>query len=214
MRAEEGFETEGEEGATGVHGYARVTHRIFASLREEGAEGAYGVVAVVVVGGCTAGWDAAVAAVVGNTAVLAVGVVDHTDSEQQELAAVELELVGEHMAVQILQRPEADKECMVGLQGVAVEVAVAETAPAVHVAVVVAVVVADAAAAAAAVAAVAVAVAVAIGSFVSHHNHNLRTKQIAPVEGAVVRGQAVGPGQLATEGCTLAAPGADLLLLP
>jgi hypothetical protein len=77
---------------------------------------------------------------------------------------------------------------------------VAETAPVVHVAVVVVVVAAAAAAA-------------AIGSFVSRHNHNLRTKQIAQVEGAVVRVQAVGPGQLATVGCTLAALEADLLLL-
>jgi hypothetical protein len=98
------------------------------------------------------------------------------------------------MAAQILQRPEADKECMVGLEGVAVAVAVAvaETAPVVH---------------------VAVAAAAAIGSFVSHHTHNLRTKQIAPVEGAVVRVQALGPGQLATVGCNLAALEADLLLL-
>jgi hypothetical protein len=195
----EGVGTEGEEGATGVHGYARLAHQIFASLRAGGAEGVYGVVAVVVAGGCTAGWDAAVAAVVGNTAVLAVGVVDHTDSEQQEPAGVELARLGEHMAAQILQRPEADKECMVGLEGVAVAVAVAETAPAVHVAVAVAVAV--------------VAAAVATGSFVSHHNHNLRTKQIALVEGAVVRVQALGPGQLATVGCNLAALEADLLLL-
>ena len=163
----------------------------------------YGVIAVVVGGGCTAGWDAAVAVdvavAVGNTAaVLAVGVVDHTDSEQQEPAAVELARLGEHMAAHILQRPEADKGCMVGLQGVVVAVAVAETALAVHVAVAVA----------------AVAAAVAIGSFVNRHNHNLRTKQIALVEGAVVRVQAVGPGQLATVGCTLAALEADLLQLP
>jgi hypothetical protein len=204
LRAEEGVGTEGEEGATGVHGYGCLAHRIFASLRAGGAEGVYGVVAVVVAGGCTAGWDAAVAAVVGKTAVLAVGVVDHTDSEQQELA-VELARVGEHMAAQILQRPEADKECMVGLQGVAVAVAVAETAPVVHVAVAVAAV--------AVVVVAAAAAAVAIGSFVSHHNHNLRTKQIAPVEGAVVRGRAVGPGQLATVGCTLAVVEAELLLL-
>ena len=156
----------------------------------------YGVVAVVVVGDCTAGWDAAVAAVAGKTAVLAVEVVDHTDSEQQERAAVELARVGEHMAVQILQRPEADKECMVGLQGVVVVVAVADTAPVVHV-----------------VVAVAVAAAVAIGSFVSHHNHNLRTTQIAPVEDGVVRVQALGPGQWATVGYTLAALEADPLLL-
>jgi hypothetical protein len=205
--AEEGVGTEGEEGATGVHGYACLDHQIFASLRVGGVEGVYDVVAVVAEGGCMAGWDAAVAAVVGNTAVLAVGVVDHTDSEQQELAGVELAQVGEHMAAQILQRPEADKECMVGLQGVAVAVVGAETAPVVHVAVV--------AVAAVAVAAVAVAAAaaVAIGSFVNHHNRNLRTRQIAPVEDAVVRVQAVGPGHLATVGCTLAALEADLLLL-
>jgi hypothetical protein len=198
LRAEEGVGTEGEEGATGVHGYACLAHQIFASLRAGGAEGVYGVVAVVVAGDCTAGWDAAVAAAaVGNTAVLVVGVVDHTDSEQQEPAAAELARVGEHMAAQIPQRPEADKGCMVGLQGVVVEVAVAETAPVVHVAVAVA----------------AVAAAVAIGSFVNRHNHNLRTEQIAPVEGAVVRVQAVGPGQLATVGCTLAALEADLQLL-
>jgi hypothetical protein len=203
LRAEEGVGTEGEEGATGVHGYVCLVHQIFASLREGGAEEVYGVAAVAVAGGCTAGWDAAVAAVVGKTAVLAVGVVDHTDSEQQE-QAVELARVGVHMAAQILQRPEADKECMVGLLGVVVAVAVAETAPVVHVAV---------AAAAAVVVAAAAAAAVAIGSFVSHHNHNLRTKQIVPVEGAVVRGQAVGPGQLATAGCTLAVLEAELLLL-
>jgi hypothetical protein len=207
LRAEEGVGTEGEEGATGVHGYVCLVHQIFASLREGGAEEVYGVAAVAVAGGCTAGWDAAVAAVVGKTAVLAVGVVDHTDSEQQE-QAVELARVGVHMAAQILQRPEADKECMVGLLGVVVAVAVAETAPVVHVAVAVA-----AAAAAVVVAAAAAAAAVAIGSFVSHHNHNLRTKQIVPVEGAVVRGQAVGPGQLATAGCTLAVLEAELLLL-
>jgi hypothetical protein len=208
LRAEEGVETEGEEGATGVHGYGCLAHRTFASLRAGGAEGVYGVVAVVVAGGCTAGWDAVVAAVVGNTAVLAVGVVDHTDSEQQELAALELARVGEHMAAQILQRPGADKECMVGLQGAAVAVAVVETAPAVRVAVAVA----AAAAVVVVAAAAAAAAAAAIGSFVSHHNHNLRTKQIAPAEGAVVRGRAVGPGQLATVGCTLAALEADLLL--
>jgi len=192
LRAAEEVGTEGEEGATGVHGYGCLARQIFASLRAGDAEGVYGVVAVVVAGGCTAGWDAAVAAVVGKTAVLAVEVVDHTDSEQQERAAVELARLGEHMAVQILQRPEADKECMVGLQGVVVVVAVADTAPVVH---------------------VAVAAAVAIGSFVSHHNHNLRTKQIAPVEGGVVRVQALGPGQLATVGYTLAALEADPLLL-
>jgi hypothetical protein len=209
LKAEEGVGTEGEEGATGVHGYACLDHQIFASLRVGGVEGVYDVVAVVVEGGCTAGWDAAAAAaVVGNTAVLAVGVVDHTDSEQQELAGVELAQVGEHMAAQILQRPEADKECMVGLQGVAVAVVGAETAPVVRVAVVVVV-----AAVAVAVAAAVAAAAVAIGSLVNHHNRNLRTRQIAPVEDAVVRVQAVGPGHLATVGCTLAALEADLLLL-
>ena len=48
----------------------------------------------------------AVAAVEGKTAVL---VVDHTDFEQQEPAAMELALLGEHMAAHILQWPEADK---------------------------------------------------------------------------------------------------------
>jgi hypothetical protein len=198
LRAEE-VGTEEEEGATGVRGYAYPAHRIFASLRAGGAEGVYGVNAVVVAGGCTAERDAAVAVVVGKTAVLAVGVVGHTDSGQQEPAAVELARVGEHMAGRILQRPGADKECMVGQEGVVVEVAVAETAPVVHVAV--------------AVAAVAAAAAAAIDSFVSHHNHNLRTRPIALVEGAVVRVQAVGPGQSATVGCTLAALEADLLPL-
>jgi hypothetical protein len=204
LKAEEGVGTEGEEGATGVHGYARLVHRIFASLRAGGAEGVYGVVAVVVAGGCTAGWDAAVAAAVGKTAVLAVGVVDHTGSGQQEPVALELILAraGERIAAQILQRPEADKECMVGQQVVVVAEAEAETAPVVHVADAVAVAVV-----------VVVAAAVAIGSFVSHHNHNLRTEQIAPVEGAVVRVQALGAGQLATVGCTLAALEAELLLL-
>jgi hypothetical protein len=158
----------------------------------------YGVDVVAVAGGCMAGWDAAAVVVVGKTAVLAVGVVDHTDSEQQEPAAVELARVGEHMVARILQRPEADKECMVGQQGVVVAVVVADTAPVVHVAVAVAVV---------------AAAAVAIGSFVSHHNRNLRTKQIVLVEGAVVRVQALALAHLATVGCTLAALEADLLLL-
>jgi hypothetical protein len=137
---------------------------------------------------------------VGKIAVLVVGVVDHTGFELQEQVEVELAQLGEHMAAQILRRPEADKEYTVELQGVvvvvAVAVAVAETAPAVHVAV-----------------AVAVAAAAAIGSFVNHHNHNLRTKQIAPVEGAVVNVQVQGPGQMATVGCTLAALEADLLVV-
>lgn len=200
MRAEEGVGTEGGEGATGVHGYVSLAHQIFASLRAGGAEGGCGVIAVVVAGGCTAGWDAAVAAVVGKTAVLAVGVVDRTNSERQEPAAVELVWVGGHMAVQILQRPEADKEYMVGLQGVVAAVAVVETTPVVRVAV-------------AGVDAVAAAAAAAIGSSVSPHNHSLRTKQIAQVEGVAVRVQALGQGQLATVGCTLAALEADLLLL-
>ena len=201
MRAEEGVGTEGEVGATEVHGYASLAHQIFASLQAGGAEVGCGVIAVVVAGGCTAGWDAAVAAVVGKTAVLAVGVVDRTDSEQQEPAAVELVWVGGHMAAQILQRPEADKEYMVGLQGVVAAVAVVETTPVVRVA------------AAVVDAVVAAAAAAAIGSFVSPHNHNLRTKQIAPAEGAVVRVQALGQEQLATVGCTLAALEVDLLLL-
>ena len=201
MRAEEGVGTEGEVGATEVHGYASLAHQIFASLQAGGAEVGCGVIAVVVAGGCTAGWDAAVAAVVGKTAVLAVGVVDRTDSEQQEPAAVESVWVGGHMAAQILQRPEADKEYMVGLQGVVAAVAVVETTPVVRVAAAVVDVV------------VAAAAAAAIGSFVSPHNHNLRTKQIAPAEDAVVRVQALGQEQLATVGCTLAALEVDLLLL-
>ena len=140
------------------------------------------------------GWDV-VAAVAERTAVLVVGVVGHTDFEQQEPAAVELAPLGERMAAHILQRPEADKGCIVGSQGVGVVVVVAETVPAVRVAVAVA------------------AAAVAIGSFVSHHNHNLHIEQIAPVEDAVVRGLALGPAQMATVGCTLAGLEADLLLV-
>jgi hypothetical protein len=101
------------------------------------------------------------------------------------------------MAAQIQQRLEADKGCIAASQGVAVVVAVAESAPVVHVA------------AAAAV----VAAAAAIGNFVSHHNRNLHTEQIAPVEGAVAKAQGLGPAQMATVGCKLAALGADLLLL-
>ena len=145
------------------------------------------------------GWDV-VAAVAERTAVLVVGVVGHTDFEQQEPAAVELAPLGERMAAHILQRPEADKGCIVGSQGVGVVVVVAETVPAVRVAV--------------AVAAAVAAAAVAIGSFVSHHNHNLHIEQIAPVEDAVVRGLALGPAQMATVGCTLAGLEADLLLVP
>ena len=141
------------------------------------------------------GWDV-VAAVAERTAVLVVGVVGHTDFEQQEPAAVELAPLGERMVAHILQRPEADKGCIVGSQGVGVVVVVAETVPAVRVAVAVA------------------AAAVAIGSFVSHHNHNLHIEQIAPVEDAVVRGLALGPAQMATVGCTLAGLEADLLLVP
>ena len=140
------------------------------------------------------GWDV-VAAVAERTAVLVVGVVGHTDFEQQEPAAVELAPLGERMVAHILQRPEADKGCIVGSQGVGVVVVVAETVPAVRVAVAVA------------------AAAVAIGSFVSHHNHNLHIEQIAPVEDAVVRGLALGPAQMATVGCTLAGLEADLLLV-
>ena len=80
------------------------------------------------------GWDV-VAAVAERTAVLVVGVVGHTDFEQQEPAAVELAPLGERMAAHILQRPEADKGCIVGSQGVGVVVVVAETVPAVRVAV-------------------------------------------------------------------------------
>ena len=111
---------------------------------------------------------------------------------------MELGLVGEHMAAQIQQRLEADKGCIAASRGVAVVVAVAESAPVVHVA--------------AAVAAAAAAAA-AIGNFVNHHNHNLHTEQIAPVEGAVAKAQGLGPAQMATVGCKLAALGAGLLLL-
>ena len=139
-------------------------------------------------------------------AVLAVGVVDHTDSELQEGAAVELGLLGEHKAVQIPQLPEADKGCTVASQGAAVAVAVAETAPAVHVAVAVA-------AAAAAAAVVVVAAAAASGSFVNHHSHNWHTKQTVQAEGAVVRAPALGRAQTAIEDCTPAVVEAELLLL-
>jgi hypothetical protein len=145
------------------------------------------------------GWDAVAAAVAEKTAVLAVGVVGHTDFEQQEPVAVESALIVERMVAHILQQPGADKGCTVGSQGVAVAVVVAETVPAVRVAV--------------AAAAAAVVVVVAIGSFVSHHNHNLHTGQIAPVEGAVVRALALGQAQMATVGCTLAALEGDLLLM-
>ena len=80
---------------------------------------------------------------------------------------MELEEPGEHKVVEILQQLEADMECTVVWQGVAVVVAVAERAPAVHVAA------ADAAAAVDAdAAAVADAVDAATGSFVSHHSHS------------------------------------------
>jgi hypothetical protein len=111
---------------------------------------------------------------------------------------VELGLIVEHMAAQIQQRLEVDKGCIAASQGVAA--AVAERAPVVHV--VVAVV---------AVAVAAAAAAAAIGNFVSHHNHNLHTEQIALVEGAEVRALAVGLVQMATVGCNLVALGADLL---
>ena len=110
---------------------------------------------------------------------------------------MELGLLGEHMVAQIQQRLEADKGCIAASQGVAVAVAVAESAPVVHVAAAAAVVVA----------------AAAIGNFVSHHNHNLHTEQIAPVEGAVAKVPGLGPAQMATVGCKLAALGAGLLLL-
>jgi hypothetical protein len=130
-------------------------------------------------------------------AVLAVGVVDHTDSELQEGVAVELGRLGERTAVQIPQLPEADKGCTVASQGAAVAVAVAETAPVVHVAV------------AAAVVAAAVA---ASGSFVNHHSHNWHTKQTAQAEDAVVRAPVLGQVQTAIEDCTSAVVEAELLL--
>ena len=139
-------------------------------------------------------------------AVLAVGVVDHTDSELQEGAAVESGLLGERKAVQIPQLPEADKGCTVASQGAAV--AVAETAPAVHVAVA-----AAAAAAAVVVVAVVVAAAAASGSFVNHHSHNWHTKQTAQAEGAGVRAPVLGRAQTAIEDCTSAVVEAELLLL-
>jgi hypothetical protein len=138
-------------------------------------------------------------------AVLAVGVVDHTNSELQEGVAVELGRLGERTAVQIPQLPEADKGCTVASQGAAVAVAVAETAPVVHVAV--------AAVAAVAVAAAVVAAAVAAsGSFVNHHSHNWHTKQTAQAEDAVVRAPVLGQVQTAIEDCTSAVVEAELLL--
>ena len=110
---------------------------------------------------------------------------------------MELGLIVEHMAAQIQQRLEVDKGCIAASQGVAA--AVAERAPVVHVVVAVVAV------------AVAAAAAAAIGNFVSHHNHNLHTEQIALVEGAEVRALAVGLVQMATVGCNLVALGADLL---
>ena len=129
---------------------------------------------------------------------LVAGIVDRTDSERQEQAAVELEQPGEHKVVQILQQPAADTECTVVSQGVAVVVAVAERAPAEHVA--------------AAVAVVDAAAAVATGSFVSHHSHSLHTEQTAQVEGGVVR--VLVPAQMAIVDYTPAAVEAELLLLP
>ena len=193
-------ETEGEEGVAEAHDYASLAHRIFAALRVGGVEGVCGAVAAVVADGYMAGSGAAAAAVVvvaENTAVPVVAVVDHTYFEQQELAAVELGLIVEHMAAQIQQRLEVDKGCIAASQGVVV--AVAERAPVVHVAVVVAV-------------AVAAVVAAAIGNFVSHRNHNLHTEQIALVEGAEVRALAVGLALMATVGCNLVALEAGLLL--
>ena len=134
---------------------------------------------------------------------VAAGVVDRTDSERQGQAAVELEQLGEHKVVQILQQPAADTECTVVSQGVAVVVAVAESAPAVHVA---------AAAAGVADVVVVAAAAAATGSFVSHHSHSLHTEQTAQVEGGVVR--ALVPAQMAIVDYTPAAVEAELLLLP
>jgi hypothetical protein len=151
---------------------------------------------------------------VGKIAVLVVGVVDRTDSERQEQVAVELARLGERRAVQIPRQPEADKECTVASQGVAVAVALAETAPAVHVAAAVAVVVVAAAAVVVVVAAVVVVVAAAvaaIGSFVSHHSRNWHTGQTAQVEGAVVRAPVLGRAQMAIEDCRPAALEAELL---
>ena len=193
--------TEGEEGVAEAHDYASLAHRIFAALRVGGVEGVCGAVAAVVADGYMAGSGAAAAAAVvvaENTAVLVVAAVDHTYFEQQELAAVELGLIVERMAVQIQQRPEVDKGCIAASQGV--EVAVAERAPVAHVAVAVA------------VAAAAAVVAAAIGNFVSHRNHNLHTEQIALVEGAEVRALAVGLALMATVGCNLVALEAGLLL--
>ena len=136
---------------------------------------------------------------------VAAGVVDRTGSERQEQVAVELEQLGEHKVVQILQQPAADTECTVVSQGVAVVVAVAERAPAVHVAAAV-VAVADVVVVAAA------AAAAATGSFVSHHSHSLHTEQTAQVEGGVVR--ALVPAQMAIVDYTPAAVEAELLLLP
>ncbi len=117
---------------------------------------------------------------------------------------MELGRVGERKVVQILQRPEVDKECTAVSQGVAVGVAEVETAPAVHVA-------AAAAAAAAVVVAAAAAVA-AIGSFVSRHSHNSHTEQTALVEGAVVRARVLGPAQMAIVDYMPAAVEVELLL--
>ena len=202
LKAAEVAGTEGEEGVAEAHDYASLAHRIFAALRVGGVEGVCGAVAAVVADGYMAGSGAAAAAVVvvaENTAVLVVAAVDHTYFEQQELAAVELGLIVEHMAAQIQQRLEVDKGCIAASQGV--EVAVAERAPVAHVAVAVAV-----------AAAAAVVVAAAIGNFVSHRNHNLHTEQIALVEGAEVRALAVGLALMATVGCNLVALEAGLLL--
>ena len=109
---------------------------------------------------------------------------------------MESALLGERKAVQILQRPEADKGCTVALPGVVEAVAVVETAPVGHVAVAVAVVVAVA--------------AVAIENFASPHIHSLHTRQTVQVEGAVVRALALAEVPTATADCTPAALGADL----
>ena len=139
-------------------------------------------------------------------AALAAGVADRTDSERQGDAAVELERLEEHKVVQILQQPGADTGCTVVWQGVALVVAMAETALVVRVAVAVAV-------AAAAAAVVVAAAAAAIESFASHHSHSLHTERTAQAEGGVVRALVPAPAQMAIVDYT-AAVEVELLLLP
>lgn len=68
----------GVEEVAEAHDDACRAHRISVSLQAGDAEGVCGVVVVVVGGGyCTVGWDAAAE---GKTVVLAVEVVDRTDS--------------------------------------------------------------------------------------------------------------------------------------